>query len=210
MRIMCGDMPTIRLVPGSGQLEWAGDYADRKFNYRHSTFRGTKATIFQGAVGERCVADHYDVEVMEHDNVNLVSHDLTMGRFKIDVKTTMRSIRPEPCHHCAIRENQFNANRNPYIIYVLNSFNQPANIMTICGWCTKKWMMRYGELRKKGEICEYRNDGTPMIAQETMWRIPVKNMFSLDDLEGFCNTWAPEDVPKWNLQQHISRQGCEG
>jgi len=198
MLIMCGDMITIRLSPSASQLNWSNDYAKKDFRYCHNDFRGDESTIFAGMVGERCFGDYYHLDVQEHDNKNLYGHDLVIGDFLLNVKTTQCVSRPLPDFNVAMRADQM---PNKTHLYGLAFYNKPSNILTICGWATNGRIFSHGKFQPEG-AADARSPGcgTPWSAKHSTWKIQVQNMYPLELLIPFCESHHPPDIPAWETR----------
>lgn len=194
--MMCGDTRTIRIIPSESQLEWARDYVSKDFKYQSSRFNGTPAERFAGMVGERCFGDHYNVPVREHEDTESVGHDIIIGNFRIDAKTTRCIRRPEFDFKVAVRKDHM---ENKCDLFGLSFYNAPTNILTICGWATKPRMRSHGQFQDQGEKdARSAGCGEPWAAKHPTWKIQVRYMYKLEDLEKFCDERVPGDIPEWD------------
>jgi len=131
-------------------------YADGDYNEQRT-----------GLIGQTKIQDLFNCARLDGENGFDDGIDFIFSSRAIDVKTMGRTVDPKLTY-----VNNFMGLQKDYksdtIIFC--SFNKKTNILTICGWITKKELLSKAFFYKKGTK-RFRTDGTSFITKTDLYEI---------------------------------------
>ena len=140
-------------------------------------FNGNKEQQFVGLVGEIIIKRLFGLD-HEFKNGFDGGFDFVYKGLKIDVKTMGRNVDVKDyfVNNFVAHQKQFDCD-----IYIFCSLNKKTNELTICGFLSKKQLLKLAVLYKKGDKRK-RSNGTTFQIKTDSYEIQNKNLKNISKL----------------------------
>lgn len=140
-------------------------------------FNGNKEQQFVGLVGEIIIKRLFGLD-HEFKNGFDGGFDFVYKGLKIDVKTMGRNVDVKDyfVNNFVAHQKKFDCD-----IYIFCSLNKKTNELTICGFLSKKELLKKSIYRKKGETMQ-RSNGTTFVLKTNNYQIENKDLKNIAKL----------------------------
>jgi len=116
----------------------------------NKSMRGKQANLV-GAYGEIMVFDHLTKIGLSPKFVHKTTHDIELGKYKIDVKTKERTVAPQPHYDCTVPAYNHSHQRPDFFIFVsMLSDKTKSQYRFNKGWILGK--ISYNDLEKSKKM----------------------------------------------------------
>ncbi|MAA76642.1 MAG: hypothetical protein CML73_01230 [Rhodobiaceae bacterium] len=140
-------------------------------------FNGTKEQQFVGLIGEIMVKRLFGLDHKFKNGFD-GGFDLVYKGLKIDVKTMGRNVDVKDyfVNNFVAHQSKFDCD-----IYIFCSLNKRKNELTVCGYLSKKELLKLAILHKKGDK-RNRTNGTSFIMKTDNYEIENKKLKNIENL----------------------------
>jgi len=162
----------IKIKINDGLIDFVEDLL-KKHNFGNRGFAdGNYEEQKTGLIGQTAIQRNFNLPDPEGSNGFDGGEDFRFNNLVIDVKTMGRKVDPKPEY-----VNNFIGLQKDYKseILIFCSFNKITNILTVCGWISKKEFIKKANFYPKGTM-RFRDDGTSFITKADLFEIKNKNL----------------------------------
>lgn len=165
---------------------------------RRSYANGTVHKQVTGLIGQTAIHDLFEVPRPQDHGQADGGEDFTFLDLAVDVKTMGRTVPAKPWH-----VNNFLAvqQRSPTDVLLFTSYNQPALVLTVCGWMPKDAFLEAATLYPAGSV-RHRTDGSTFRLQADTYEIANHALHSPSNfhelVQGLWDVWDAQCVAQAN------------
>ena len=140
---------------------------------------GTKEQQLTGIIGQSAIMDLFGLGYIDGKNGFDNGTDIDYAGLKIDVKTMGRTteVRDYYVNNFIGLQMYFGTD-----VYIFCSYNKVSNLLTVCGWITKKDLQEKASFYPKGTM-RRRSDGTTFSTFADLYEIANKDLNNVNSFE---------------------------
>jgi hypothetical protein len=140
---------------------------------------GNKSEQLTGVIGQCTIQYLLNIPLIDFESKFDGGIDIIINNRKIDIKTMGRKSNPKPFFVNNLIGLQIHFEVD---IYIFCSLNKTNNVLTVCGWISKKDFLLNASLHEKGSY-RYRSDGTKFSTKADLYEIENSKLNQISSIE---------------------------